>query len=168
LTVQNENQTPVATPKKFLGQLVCGVLLLGLGIVLFREANLARTERSWIGLRFEALIFASPLLLLLGAVMLFVGLFRFIRRFVIVGPLVSAEQASRFEKAWRVCVWVVTVATVYPWWWLDILTRSNGERPSNEGEGMGGSLIMMFFGMPAFALAIFNEARLRRNRHIKK
>ena len=167
--MQNENQTRMTNPpKKFLGPLVVGVLLLVVGVIFFKEAWLPMTERSWIGHRFAAMIFASPLMLLLGAVMSFVGIFRLLRRFLYSAPLVSTKQTVRFEKAWRVCLWAVTGATIFPWWWLGILTWLNGGRPGNEGEGLGGFLIASFIGVPSLALAIFNEARLRRNQSQRK
>ena len=43
---------------------------------------------------------------------------------------------------------------LYPYWWLDIVTRIQGGRPGNEGEGMGGFLIMIFWGLPGLLLTI--------------
>jgi hypothetical protein len=40
----------------------------------------------------------------------------------------------------------LVVFGLYPYWWLDVLTRLQGGRAGNEGEGMGGFLIMIFFG----------------------
>ena len=47
---------------------------------------------------------------------------------------------------------------LYPYWWLDILTRIQGGRPGNEGEGMGGFLIMIFLGLPGLLLTIIGLA----------
>ena len=48
----------------------------------------------------------------------------------------------------------LVVFGLYPYWWLDILTRIQGGRPGNEGEGMGGFLIIVFLGLPGLLLTI--------------
>ncbi len=104
----------------------------------------------------------------LGWVMLLMGLLRFLAGLVWFALLVSVQSGKRLQKAWRIFIWVLVAFSAWPYWWLDIVTRLNGERPGNEGEGMGGFMIMLFIGLPSLALAIFNEARLRRNRSKKK
>ena len=104
----------------------------------------------------------------LGGVMLLMGLFRFLAGLGWFARLVSVQAGKRLQKAWRIFIWVLVAFSAWPYWWLDIVTRLNGERPGNEGEGMGGFMIMLFIGLPSLALAIFNEARLRRNRSKKK
>jgi len=78
------------------------------------------------------------------------------------------KKVTRFENAWRAFIWVFTAATLFPWWWLGIWTRLNGGRPGNEGEGMGGFLMMLFLGLPSLVLALFTEVRLLRKRDKNK
>ena len=159
--MQNETPPAATPPKQFLGLLVTGALLLGVGIVFLQQLNRAATERSWIGHTFGSLIFFSPVMLVLGAVMVLVGVFRYVSRFVKFSSIISAKWAARLGLAWRIFICVVAGLTIFPWWWLDILTRMNGERPGNEGEGMGGFLITLFVGLPCVALAIFSEVFFR-------
>ena len=159
--MQNENPPSATPPRKFLGLLVTGALLLVVGIVFLQQVNRAATERSWIGHTFESLIFFSPVMLVLGAALVLVGIFRYVSRFVKFSSIISPRWAARLGLAWRIFIWVVAGLTIFPWWWLDILTRMNGQRPGNEGEGMGGFLITLFVGLPSVALAIFSEVCFR-------
>ena len=163
--MQNENHTPATPPKDFLVPLITGVLLLAVAALCSQQAKLPALTRSSFG---DLLMLMHPVLLALGAVTLLLGLFRFIRRFEKVSSMISPYQATRFEKAWRVIIWVVAGATVFPGWWLDLLTRLSGGRPGNEGVGLGGTMMMLIIGLPSLVLAIFNELRLRRNRGKKK
>jgi hypothetical protein len=43
---------------------------------------------------------------------------------------------------------------LYPYWWLDVVTRLQGGRAGNEGEGMTGFLIMIFCGLPGLLLTV--------------
>lgn len=165
--MQNENPPAATPPKPFLGLLLTGVLLLILGIVCLKQANLAATERSWIGQTWLAFIFFSPVMLALGTAMVLMGIFRYLSRFAKLSSILSTRQAAGLGMAWRVFIWVAAGLTIFPWWWLDIITRMNGERPGNEGEGMGGTLITLFIGLPSLALAILTEVRVR-SKHPKK
>ena len=52
----------------------------------------------------------------------------------------------------------LVVFGLYPYWWLDIVTRIQGGRPGNEGEGMGCFLIIVFLGLPGLLLTIIGLA----------
>jgi hypothetical protein len=167
--MQNENPSVRPQPKKCLGLFVTGTILLVSGSVMMQQLSYGQAYR-WFPRQLELVLLFSPMVAFLGAMMLLVALFRYVRRFVHIAsvPGISPYQTARFEKAWRVFIWIVAVSTIFPWWWMDILVWSSGGRPGNEGEGMGGFLISIFFGLPALALAIFNENRLRKNRASKK
>jgi hypothetical protein len=164
--LQNENQSPVTKPRKVKGLIITGILLLAVGIIFLNELWVGEQYRSWIGHKAGALLLLGPVMVVLGAVMLLAALFRYVGRFVHISsvPGISPYQTARFEKAWRVFIWIVAVSTIFPFWWMDILVWSSGGRPGNEGEGMSGFLITIFFGLPALAVALHNEIRLRKNR----
>ena len=167
--MQNENQSPKPQPKKWLGLFVTGILLLIPGLVMSRQLWYGQANR-WFPAQFELLLIFSPALVVLGGVLLLVALFRIARRLLPVrsAMAVPSRLTVRFEKAWRIFVWVAAVLTIFPWWWLGILTWLSGGRPGNEGEGMGGSLMTIFFGLPLLAVALFNENRIRQSRNKDK
>ena len=90
----------------------------------------------------------------MGFVLTIVGLCKSLR----LNP--SDNLRRRINLASRILLSLIVVITVWPYWWLDIWTRWNGERPGNEGEGVFGFLIMILFGFPSLLLAILNEIRL--------
>jgi hypothetical protein len=48
------------------------------------------------------------------------------------------ESRFSFRRLMLAIGLTLVVFGLYPYWWLDILTRLQGGRPGNEGEGMGG------------------------------
>lgn len=166
--MRDEYQPPAAKPKKFKGLLITGLLLMAAGSEFIGEGWRSAAERSWLGRKFDLLIIVSPAMVVLGFVMLLVALFRSFRRSARSAPAIPPRAITRLERAWRFFIWAVACLTVFPWLWMDTIVWLNGGRPGNEGEGMGGALICMFFGLPSLALAIFNEIRLKKNRIQKK
>lgn len=141
---------------------LAGLGLLGVGFFLAHQSYYPASERlvppSW-----GTLLVFSPVIIAVGGVMLLMGLFRWVSGFGWFARMVPIAARKRLKQAWRIVIWMVVAFSAYPYWWLDIVTRMNGERPGNEGEGMGGFLIMMFIGLPALAVAIFTEVCARRN-----
>ena len=142
---------------------LAGLVLLGAGFFLARQLSYSASERlvppAW-----GTLLVFSPVIIAVGGVMLLMGLSRWVSGFGWFARMVPIAARKRLEKAGRIVIWVVVAFSAWPYWWLDIVTRMNGERPGNEGEGMGGFLIMVFIGLPALAVAIFSEVCARRNR----
>ncbi len=165
--MQNENPTPQKPRRNYQGISLAGLALLVVGLFLVRQLDYPQSQRIF-PRQLEILLILSPVMVALGGVMLLMGLFRFLAGLGWFARLVSVQAGKRLQKAWRIFIWVLVAFSAWPYWWLDIVTRLNGERPGNEGEGMGGFMIMLFIGLPSLALAIFNEARLRRNRSKKK
>lgn len=165
MIVQNENPTPQKPRRNYQGISLAGLALLVVGLLLARQLwhNQPGFPRQ-----LELLLILSPVIVALGGVMLLMGLFRFLAGLGWFARLVSVQAGKRLQKAWRIFIWVLVAFSAWPYWWLDIVTRLNGERPGNEGEGMGGFMIMLFIGLPSLALAIFNEWCLRRNRSKQK
>jgi hypothetical protein len=167
--MQNENPSVGPQPKKCFGLFVTGIILLVSGLVMLRQLWYAQANR-WFPQQLELVLLFSPMVAFLGAVMLLVCLFRFfgLSARIQSARVVSQPVNARFEKAWRVFIWIVAISTIFPWWWMDLLVWSSGGRPGNEGEGMSGFLISIFFGLPALAVALHNEIRLRKNRGKQK
>ena len=143
---------------------LAGLGLLGAGFFLVRQLESPASERV-ISPLWERLLIFSPVIIALGGVMLLMGVFRWVSGFGWSARMVSVAARKRLKTAWRIFIWMVVAFSAWPYWWLDIVTRMNGERPGNEGEGMGGFLIMVFIGMPALAVAIFSEVCARWNRN---
>jgi hypothetical protein len=64
------------------------------------------------------------------------------------------ESRFSFRRLMLAIGLTLVVFGLYPYWWLDIAARLQGDRPGNEGEGMGGFLIMIFLGLPGLLLTI--------------
>jgi len=151
-----KKQTPIRIALAGLG-------LLGAGFFLARQLNYPASERL-VPAAWETLLVFSPVIIALGGVMLLMGLYRWVAGFGWFARMVPIAARKRLKKAWRIVIWMVVAFSAWPYWWLDIVTRMNGERPGNEGEGMGGFLIMLFIGLPALAVAILTEVCARQNR----
>jgi hypothetical protein len=165
--MKNANPIPPAVRKNPRGISIAGLLLLAAGLFMVRQLSYPASERIF-PQEFASLLFLSPVVAVLGGALLLMGMFRFAAS----GGRADSLGSPRIWKwagiGWRITIWVVAILTVFPWWWLSVLTRMSGGRPGNEGDGMGGTLIFLFIGLPALALAIFNEARLILNRHKRK
>ena len=165
--MKNANPIPPAARKNPRGVSIAGLLLLAAGLFMVRQLLYPASERI-LPQQFTSLLFFSPVVAVLGGALLVLGMFRFA-----TGPgrsrsVGSPQARKRAGQVWRITIWMTAICTVFPWWWLSLLTRWSGGLPGNESEGMGGFLIMLFIGFPALALAIFNEARLILNRHQQK
>ena len=112
----------------------------------------------------ESVLFLGPIMFAVGGIMLLFGLFRFVASFRRVQQILTPSVGRWLLIVWRVFIWLTVPFTVWPYWWLDILTRYQGKRPGNEGEGMAGFLMMLFIGWPSLAVAIFTETWIHRNR----
>ena len=161
--MQNQNPNSPVRPQKLRGLSVVGFILLIAGLVMMGQLNEPAADR-WFPGQLSGLLLLSPALLAVGGAMLLTGVVRSRRRANGSIPPMPSRGMMRLAKAWRVLIWIFTVATVFPWWWLGILTRLSGGRPGNEGEGLGGFLVMIFLGLPALLLAIITEVCIRRNR----
>ena len=60
--------------------------------------------------------------------------------------------------------WAMMIVGLFPFWGLGAWTRLHGGRPGNEGDGMAGTLMIIFVGLPGLALTVFNYVRARRRR----
>ncbi len=67
-----------------------------------------------------------------------------------------SSPASKFSLRRLLLVIGTTMVVfgLFPWWWLYITIWLSGGRPGNEGEGMTGFLILMFFGLPGLVLTL--------------
>ena len=165
--MQCDPPTPPAPKSNHQGISIIGLILFVGGLFLARQLIFMPAERAT-PRQLDWLIFFGPVLVVLGGAMIFIRLLRFASRFKWLARAIPPTAGKRLQAAWRIFIWLMVTITLYPYWWLDILTRLKGERPGNEGEGMMGFLIILFPGLPSLALAIFNEARLYRNRGKEK
>jgi len=165
--MKNVNPIPPAAPKNPQGIAIAGMLLLAAGLFMVRQLLYPASERIF-PQQFTSLLFLSPLLAVTGGALCLMGMFRFATGHGRSRSVGSPRTRKWAGIIWRITLWGVAMLTVFPWWWLNILTRWSGGLPGNESVGMGGTLLMLFIGLPALALAIFNEARLILNRHQQK
>ena len=161
--MKNVNPIPPAARKNPRGVSIAGLLLLAAGLFMVCDLLYPASERIF-PQQFTSLLFLSPVVAVLGGALLLMGMFRFAAGHGRSHAVGSPRTRKWAGIIWCITLWGVAMLTVFPWWWLNILTRWSGGLPGNEFEGMGGTLVILFIGLPALALAIFNEARLILNR----
>ena len=148
--------------KNYLVITLAGIILLVVGWPFLRRAYHGHDDAF--PTQLESLLFLGPIMFALGGIMLLIGVFRFLAGFGWVQQIFTPSVGRWLRMVWRVSIWLAAAFTVWPFWWMDILASMKGQRPGNEGEGMAGTLIMIFIGLPALAVGILTEMRVHRNR----
>jgi hypothetical protein len=82
-----------------------------------------------------------------GPGLLLIGWVTFLR-----GSTWGARVLSR--RAVRIGALLMLLIGGCPWLWLSALTQMSGGRPGNEGDGMLGTIIFLFVGLPGLLLML--------------
>ena len=113
-----------------------GLILTGFGFLVTYDGLLSATERV-LPLRLQSVIFFGPSLLAVGCVTFLRGL-----------PLGASVI---FRRGVLMIGLLMLAIGGWPWLYISYLT---GGRPGNEGDGMLGTIIFIYVGLPGLALTL--------------
>ena len=135
-------------PSLAAGIFLIALTILTLGIFLLRDLYYPATDRS-VPEPLQSLLFLAPVLIAWAERYRSLALSGCCKIAALSGANRRTGTPRRSAKGFELFFGIVAALNIYPCWWLGILSRLKGERPGNEGEGMGGFFLMVMFGLPS-------------------